>query len=231
MLFYGNRLVSFKPITVEQQRNLLDCGYDNIIFHTKFITTIYDIIQKNCLELDITNKFNIVDKLSIILHYRKSIFGDFISTKDGRLVNITSFFTNITQFKFTEKTIAQDNIKIDLQIPKLIDQYNWEKEIRNDTTSLVGEKFVRALGELMVEELSKSIKEIYIDDTPVNYEALKILEKIDLTKKLPSTVSNKIVDYVKDLTDAQINLLTFQLEENSEEGIVIDVGLNTLTIK
>lgn len=230
-----NRAVSFKPITVEQQKNLLDCGYDNVIFHTKFIMTVYETIQKNCLEPDITNKLNIIDRLSIILHYRKSLFGDLINTDDGRQINISDFFNKIIKFSFAEKTIEWEHIKINLQIPKLLDQYEWEKEIRLNTTSLVGEKFVKALGELMVEELSKSIKEIYINEKAISYETLKISEKIDLTKKMPSAISNKIIDFVKELTDKQIELLTLRYENNNseenEESAILDVTLNTLTVK
>lgn len=227
------REVKFKPITVAQQKALLDCGYDNVIFHTKFIIAVYNIIKENCLEPDITKELTVVDRVSIILSYRQSLFGNYISSEYGK-VDITPVFDRVKNLNLSNSTIEIDNVKIDLCIPNIEEQYIWEKETRSNFSeqTAVAEKIVQALGDLMIGELCKSIKEVYINNQPVNYVSLSPTQKIEIVSKLPNNISKEIIQHVKKITDSLLELLTITTVNGDKlYTTTVDISLNTLTIE
>lgn len=127
------REVGFRPITGAQQKKLYDAGYDNLVFRTKFIIATYEIITENCLDWDITKEFNVLDRLAILLAYRKTLHGDIIKSEYGDAA-VAESIDKLAKIQDLAKTIEFDKIKIDIEVPKIIEQYKHEKELRYQQT-------------------------------------------------------------------------------------------------
>jgi len=227
-----NREVKFRPITGAQQKKIYDSGYDNIVFRTKFILATYDIIVENCLEPDITNELNVIDRLSILLAYRKALYGSIIKNASGE-IDFTECLEKLNKAanRFSEQEIEYDNIKITAQIPKFIDQYKFEKELREQAVLQRDDTktFIEAFGEMYFGELCKTVKSISIGDVTIAFNQLSINEQLAVIERLPLVVINSIGEFIKTTVNLQTELLTAKVKsETAEMDIVLDVNAEFL---
>ena len=221
------REVGFRPITGAQQKKLYDAGYDNLVFRTKFIIATYEIITENCLDWDITKEFNVLDRLAILLAYRKTLHGDIIKSEYGDAA-VAESIDKLAKIQDLAKTIEFDKIKIDIEVPKIIEQYKHEKELRYQQTLAKNDvkNFVEALGDMYIGETCTCIKEIYVEGVLINFKQFTPQEQIAIVETLPVNLINKVGEFIRMLFNLNTEVLTLKAKK---EGIETDIVLNINT--
>ena len=226
------RTVKFKPITAKQQKSFYSCVRDNILFETQFIKTTYEIIKENCLEQDIIDSFNIIDRVSILLNLRKNILGTAIAVvKDEVLYNL-DFAECLERLQRIEtpsnKNITTQDIQVEFEVPTITEQYKAEIELRQNSNT---DSFTynEAVVELVTSEVCKIIKSVSITKDgqvlKLYYKNLSFEERITLTNNLPAEIFIELQKYIKEINTAYDSLLLIKVDENTTVSFDISPDL------
>ena len=211
------RVVKFKPLTAKQQKTFYSCVDEIPIFNTQFIIVAFNIIKENCTEVEIINSLNVIDRLAILLAIRINTLGNTVDIeKDGELysLNLQECLNKIQNITLPSiKTVSVKNIQLELQVPTLIDQYGLEKELREGINSLPAKILIESL---IIGEVGKLIKEIYIDNTPINYAVFSHKERIEIVEKLPAEIIFELQSYAAQINNILENTTTFEISENNK---------------
>lgn len=211
------RNVKFKPLTGKQQKAFYDCFADNIVFRTKFVILSYNTIKENCLEPNLVDSFNVIDRSAILLTIRKNALGsEFILVKDDKqyMVNIDDCLLNATKIETPQpKTVTTQNLEFTLAVPTILDQYNIEKQLRENSTETTV-PMTRLVKDVLFSEASKFIKEIYLNKTPFNFSQLSYADRITVVEALPADALIQLQSYLKEVEQLQLVMLSVQLENN-----------------
>lgn len=209
--------VPFKALTTGQQRLLYLCVTDNLLYRTKFVLATYQIIEENCLQKDYIKQFNILDRLIILLALRKNVLSSEITLEKNDMqynTNFESSFEYAKDMVLPEKrTLEIKGIKINLQIPLIVDQYGIEKELREniDNTSRVDD----LLKESILNEACKFIDEITVEETAIGYKNLTYKDRVTLLEKLPAECLYEIQSFAESVTELQNRILSVTIDENN----------------
>lgn len=224
------REVGFRPITGSQQKRIYDSGFDNLVFRTKFIVAIYEILAENCLEPDITNNLNVLDKTAILLAYRKALYGPIVKSEQGD-VDISQCVNKVNSIMVPNEIFELDTVKIEVKVPIIFDQYKHEKELRYQQAieKFDPKSFVEAFGEMYIGEACKCVNEIYIEGIPINFKQFNVTEQISIIETLPVQIISKIGTFVKNLINVQTEILTVNaIKDGVETEIVLDINTEFL---
>ena len=201
--------VDFKPITLKQQKNVMDKVTTNSFGLIEFFNTIYELIASSST-VD-AKQFNVIDRFNILLSFRNYIN----QTYENVSLPILLEKNKNVALPSASITVRTDKFVFELSIPSLFTDYRCNLYI---ISTFKDEK--ELLGKLMVNELSKFInkitilneKETVIDmDTQTIKNKFTILETID-TKQLAETFA-----YISKVRDAEQELVKY---ENTQ----IDIG-------
>jgi len=124
--------------------------------------------------------------------------------KDIAAIPVTDVFTS---------SIEASDISIDLEVPRL----GYDRDISNLTINklkTIQDRDIKSLvGELFVYEIIKYIKTVTFKLPAVNqavpFNTLKIDEKISIIEKIPSTLTNKILQFIKNYRDLESKFTTY----------------------
>lgn len=218
--------IAFKPLTTGQQRSLYLCVADDIIYRTKFILTTFDIIKESCVDQSVISSFTTIDRTAILLSMRKNTLGSNLVIENNDKQYITNFDSSLELIKTLEtpanKIVSIKDIQIELHTPLLVDQYGLEKELRSDLPeALIPDE---AIKELILNEASKLIKEIIIENKPVNYSSLSYKERLMLVERLPAEFMYEMQTYAEAINTIQTDLLTVKADE--ETNITFDLTVD-----
>jgi hypothetical protein len=228
------RSVRFKPLTTKQQKSFYNCLSDNVVYNTNLIIATYNIIKDNCLEPDIVQDLTTIDRLSILLALRKNTIGPELNiVKDGVVYN-TNFdgcLETVLTIELPENTtVTHRNVKIELQVPRMTDQYGLEKEIRE------GKEVESATLSFIVEnailnEVCKIIKNVWVIDgentTDLNYSSFSYKDRLALIENLPAETLLEVQKYIETLSKLTNKILTVPLGDSSTVfSITVDFFLD-----
>lgn len=221
------RNVKFRPLTTKQQKYFYECLKDNVVFNTKFIIATFNIIKENCVELDLVDKITVIDRLFILLAYRKNTLGNtFQIEKDGVIynANLDDCLKQAEEITLPQnKLVAVKNVQVELHVPVVVDQYGLEKELR-ETLEIETFEVNQLVGTVVVNEICKAIKEIWLIEndtaTPVGFNGLKYADRIDIIENLPAEVMFDLQEFVGDINVIANKVLTV-VTESGEVGFDI----------
>lgn len=228
------RGVGFKPISTGQQKKTLKAAIDSPIFQTRFISAIYSILSENCVEDFKSLKLNVFDYNSLVLQYRKHMYGDELIVEDDGVqyrVDVNNVIEKINAVNLPAPvTVSENNIILHVAVPLFENTYLLEKEIREK--SLTDEQILRsnieisnALGDAFIGEISKYIVEITLNkpENNLGYANLNFTDKLKVVEALPSTLVKSSLGYISNIT----SLLTTALQS---KGTLVSDGKTTKDI-
>jgi hypothetical protein len=212
------KAVRFKNLNLKQQKDLLKSSIDDTLTKLSFTTKFYNIIQENAIDILDINKLYTFDRSAIALSLRANGLS---STYNGINLNdvIAQTQTIVISPESLGTTLNVQDLTVNLEAPTL----GVDRDINLTTTAKlknVSDKDVKTLvGELFVHEIVKFIKTITFKtesgEQVVNFSELKVDDKITVTEQLPSTVTGKILDYIKSYRTFESKFVT--LNETSVE--------------
>jgi hypothetical protein len=194
------KAVRFKNINLKQQKDLLKSTIDDTLTKLSFTTKFYSIIQENATDVLDVNKLYTFDRSAIALALRANgLSATFNNINLNDIIAQTQ--TINVDLETLKASIGIQDLTIELEAPTL----GVDRDINLTTTARlknVSDKDVKTLiGELFVHEIVKFIKLITFKtesgEQSVNFSELKVDDKISVTEQLPSTATNKILDFIR----------------------------------
>lgn len=207
------RTVKFKNLTLKQQKNLLKSSIDESITKLSFNVNFYQIIKENINEPINVDSFFGFDKLSIAISLRANGLDKEYKEKD-KTYNLDDLINNIPNVSITpdqiEEVIVVDGMQIVVAAPTLKVDRDLSSYAINKISSLTASDIKTIISELFILEVLKFIKSITIKvgetENVIDMNTIRNDEKVALAEKLPSHVTNKILDFIKKYRQLESNL-------------------------
>jgi hypothetical protein len=233
--------VKFKQLTTEQLKRLLKTVIDSPVYNTEFIKTFNSIIKENCLEKDIiTENFTIFDKLLLIFKIKiESISGDYnftfteeeIQNNDllGKniIANIENHFQEFLNknVQFEPLTIEYSNSLVVCNLPTLFTENKLEQELHKNIKIEVNtpEELRAIVGETFINEVTKFITDIKINDSSIDLMKLTFKNRISVVESLPTQIINKVIKYIESYRETIKPLLTYKLSLTTKQQNNIEI--------
>jgi hypothetical protein len=234
--------IKFKQLTTEQLKRLLKTVIDSPVYNTEFIKTFNSIIKENCLEKDIiTENFTIFDKLLLIFKIKiESISPDFnftftdeeIKTYDlaekNKIVNIEKHFQEFLDknIQFEPLVIEYNNSLVVCNLPTLFTENKLEQELHKNVKIEVStpEELRTIVGETFINEVTKFITEIKINDSNVDLLKLTFKNRISVVENLPTQIINKVIKYIESYRDTIKPLLNYNVNIPTKQQVNTEIS-------
>jgi hypothetical protein len=233
------RAVMFRQMTTGQQKRLLKAIIDNPAYQTEFIFAFKQIITENCIETLSVDNLTIYDKLIIAITLRSMSIGNdlelefAIPTKKNeeaqkivRKINLKDLVDKaLAEIRISPTTITDDLgiFEVFCDLPTISDEYRLEMEMRkNANVEIKNESELRdTVGEVFSSMLVKYIKEVKIKEGDqlftFDLKPLPFKDRLAIMSKLPTKVSNQIVNYINTVSKEFDKLTLFKETINGTE--------------
>jgi hypothetical protein len=206
------KAIRFKNINLKQQKDLLKSSIDDTLTRLSFTTKFFSIIKENAIDYIDASKLLIIDRLAIAIALRAAGLSPTYGSID--LNNLISQIQATTIDTSSLKTTADiQNLTVNLEAPSL----GIDNDISLTTIAKlknISDRDVKTqIGELFVHEIVKFIQSITFKtedgEQVVVFANLSTDNKISITEKLPSTVTGKILDFIKAYRTFENKFITF----------------------
>jgi len=222
------KTVKLKALNLKQQKGLLTSSIDESLTKLSFNSYFYNIIKDNILDTLDINQLLTIDRSIIALNLRAKALESTVLIQD-KTIDLNKVVDNVPNVQIRnyplESVIIDKNITVKVKAPSL--------GVDNDLNSFaLGKKnqdsdFKAVIGELFVYELTKFITDININagETPtvISFASTKVADRIAIVEKLPSSVVNKVLDFIKNYR----NLETLYLKV---DDVTIDIDGSFFTV-
>jgi hypothetical protein len=222
------KTVKFKALNLKQQKGLLTSSIDESLTKLSFNSYFYNIIKDNILDTLDTNQLLTIDRSIIALNLRTKALESTALIQD-KTIDLNKVVDNVPNVQIKnyplESVIVDNNITVKVKAPSL--------GVDNDLNGFALSKknqdsdFKVVIGELFVYELTKFITDININagETPtvISFASTKVSDRIAIVEKLPSSVVNKVLDFIKNYR----NLETLYLKV---DDVTIDIDGSFFTV-
>lgn len=225
--------VSFKPLTIKQQKTILSSGVDTQIENMSFSNTMNDIILENCLSSK--NKIKSIDKPLILLQLRQHAAGDVLVIKEDEQeykINIADQVDRVKE-AFTDKInttfeSTTNGVTITGEAPDLSTDTKFNKQFtqsvkKSGNTRL---KLTDVVGDIYIHEMVKYVKSVSLGDNQINTDDLSVSQTIELFENLPMNISNSVATKIKQIREIEIQSLSSDV---LPEGVQIGIDASLFT--
>jgi hypothetical protein len=211
-----NDSLSFKPLTVKQQKLILSSGVDTEIENLTFSNTMNNIILENCLGSP--SKIKTTDKPAILLQLRKKAVGNTltVTTQEAEYkIDIDQHIENIKKLADSEIEstfkLTVEGVEINGSVPdlKTDTKYNkqFTKKIKNNNKNKLN--LTDVVGDIYIHEMVKYVKTISIGDNTIDIDDnITVEQVVNVFESLPMIISNKIADNIKKMRELEVATLS-----------------------
>jgi hypothetical protein len=220
----AGKSMSFKPLSVKQQKDLIKSGLDGNLSGISISNIINQIILDNSVE---KHNFLVTDKYPVIIALRRQSFGNTFKIKQENQENIFDLDSILSKRLVFSK---ENSIAIGLngtELKATLEVVSLEEDIKinniqiEKTRKNKDEELSDTVGTLFIYEIVKFISKIEIDEeTTVEMSSLPIKDRITVVENLPATINNLILDYIQHFRKEEIEYITV-----NDEILPIDARL------
>jgi len=223
------RTVKFKPLNLKQQKGLLKSSIDESLTKLSFNTFFFSVIKENILDTVSTELLYTFDRSAIALAFRARGLDNQYKVND-RTYDLTNKLNDIpsidTALQPLNAVYEDNNIRVTVTAPTLIADNELNTFALNKTGTSTDD-FKTVISELFVYELTKFISSIEItngeNNTTINFFQTKASDRVAIVEKLPSTLINKILEFIKTHRE-------FEARFTAIEDINIDIDGSFFTV-
>ena len=209
------------PLTLKQQKDLISSALDGLRGALNFSKTLNDIIIKNTGNKDL----KIYDKFPFIINLRKQSLGNKVKV-DKKIVNLDDVINNIKTIPFKikdEHVVTLKTLAVHLKVPTLTEESiitsKGEQDInpKDDVTK-------EGIGTLYMLEIIKYIDKLVIEDEEIDFNKIRINDRIKLIEELPLVMYNELADYIDTINQYLNDILTVDETVISIDARFFDTG-------
>lgn len=203
-----NREVFFTPLTLSQQKNVIDKITSNSFGIIDFYNSVYDVIKTTSTE-DIST-FTTIDRVNIILSFRKYINSNYEGIDVSKVLE-KNININLPELK---KTIITDKFTFELSVPNLVTDFKFNNYV---ITTYKDERML--LGKLLVNELSKFITKFTVNETAktIDFNTITIKQKFNFLEAIDSKHFKEVFEYINQIRDIEVEFVKIE-DKNIEIG-------------
>lgn len=220
------KTIKFKTLNLKQQKELLKTSIDENLVKVSFNILLNNIIADNIIEPININSFYTFDRNAIAVSLRAKSLDNNYQQQD-KLLNLEELINTFSAVEFDPSSlnteIVENNITLLLKAPQL----SIDREINtfslNKIKSSNNSDVQTIIGDLVIYEFLKFISVIKVQDKEINLSVLPIKERVSIIEKLPSNITNKVFNFIKEYRDLETKFVKF-------DDIVIDVDGSFFTI-
>lgn len=222
-----NDNISFKPLTVKQQKLILSSGVDTEIENLSFSNAMNEIIVENCLSS--SNKIKTIDKPLILLQLRRKAVGNTLTVTSEEEVykidideHVKSVAEQVTNKPNTTFSINVEGVEIQGETPDLKTDTKYNKQFTKKIKSAGKNKLnlTDVVGDIYIHEMVKYVKSISIGENTLEVDDnVTIGQVISVFESLPMKISNEIADNIK-------KLRRLELASLSNDVLPVDVQIS-----
>lgn len=190
--------VEFSPLTLSQQKNIIDKITSSSFGIIDFYNSLYDVI-KTSTTADL-NTLNTIDRINIILNFRKNINPIYENIDVSKVIERNKGI----QLPDVNKTIVTDKYTFEVTVPSLVTDFKFNNYI---ITTYRDERTL--LGKLLVNELSKFVTKFIVNETNtvVDFSNVSIKHKFNFLEAIDSKHFKQVFEYVNQVRDAEVELV------------------------
>jgi hypothetical protein len=219
--------VKFKKLTLKQQKDLLKTSIDENLVKLAFNILLSSIIAENIIDKVDVNSLYTLDRAAIAVSIRaKSLDNKYRAAEDKEinLNELVNLYSTLPLDKTKLQQVTQDNnFTVLLGAPSLSVDKELSTYAINRMKSAPTNDLKLIVGELVIYELIKFIKSLKIQDKEIFFGSLTVKERVAIAEKLPSTITNKIFDFVKQYRDIETQYVKL-------DDTIIDIDGNFFTV-
>lgn len=233
-----NTYVTFKQLDARQQKELLGSVIDTSVYNTGFVKAFYDILKNNILTQNVdVDSFTLVDKTCIGLYLKNQISEDvtvFFGEKNdiSQKYPLKDILEKFKSYKTPEPLSLEEvsdkfSLKVELSYPTVKVEYDYDTQNKNQKKAedvKTTEDIQKLVTESFLNEISKYINKILINDTEIFFSQMTFNQKTKLVEKLPSTLLQKIIDQIG-VWKSEIDDILRVKYENYNKVITLDGSL------
>ena len=212
--------VRIAPLTLLQQKSIIEISADTTLSVLFFNTTIYKILENNVDEP--TTNYNTIDRVFLCLTLRAKLNDAF--KQDDKQVSITDTLTrNVSAMNIIQPLVIEsENYKFTVRPPSvsLDNKVNNTLLKKYKDDSLQGNRLKLLIGDLYTHEIIKFISTVELKSKDMlfsvednTHTGISIIESIDSKEFI------KVVEYINKVRDIEKSL-TFIQETNTNIDIV-----------
>lgn len=191
-----NRLVAFKPLSLQQQKDILKAGISSEIFNILEFNAIFNnIIEQNSLE---KNNYLLHDRPTIAMAFRNK-FTTHALEIDEQTIDTSIFNDRHISFDketFNEFYIEEGLLRIAAQAPSLQEDQIITKLQLSKIKKTNNIDITNVIGEMYVFEILKYIKSIQVGELKQELIALSIEDRIKVVEQIPASIITKLNDLI-----------------------------------
>jgi hypothetical protein len=203
-----NTTVQFLPLTLAQQKSIIETSVDSSLGALFFNNTFYKILKQN-IKGDIS-KYNTVDRVNFAIQLRAQLFDTYVTKNDSKFSLKALLEKNKTlQSAFTSKEITSDNFTFCVEVPNLTldDKVNTILLNKYRNENINGTKLKTLISDLYVFEILKFVTKLKVNSKEVDLHqdlnaGANLLEKID------SVHFTNVTSFINEVRDVEKNLAT-----------------------
>lgn len=214
------REVKFKQLNTQQFKQILKTVIDSPLHNTQFIITFNSLVKENCLEDIDIEKLTVLDKLLIFYKTRiESLSPEYVF--DIGAINLKDRYNEfIENFEDVQsKDLVYDNYTITCGIPTISTENKLEKELHQniDINIETPEEFRAVLGDTFINEITKFIKTLKINNEAIDFENLEFKTRIKIVEQLPTTIISDVLSYIESYRETTNFLTTFNIQTADQD--------------
>ena len=210
--------VTASQITLKQQKDIIATSVNGVLGALQFTKAVNDLIIEN-----IANEtFYTFDRVPVLLALRVESLGDKIKNEKGEVVSLNESLEKIKKvptFKLSEE-VKIDSINVELRIPTLEEENVILTKSIQEMDKLKSEDLSKAMGLIYIFELIKSVKSVQVEDELIDFNDLKVVDRVKIVEQLPLELYDNITSFLSQITKYEEEVLTI-----NETTIAVDASL------
>ena len=214
-----------KPITLKQQKDVISTTVNGVLGALQFTDTLNNVILDNVEG----SNFYSFDRIPIILGLRSNSLGNKVKADNGEIVSLITCLENAkTPVKFKlNQTVSVDTIKVDLKIPTIVEECQIIKKCISEIDKIKREDLSEAMGLIYIFELIKHINNVTIDEQSINFNDIKVLDRVKIVESLPLKLYEKITTFLSKVTEFEKSLLAVDETNITLDATFFDAASTT----
>ena len=198
--------VSAKQINLKQQKDIISTAVNGVLGALQFSKAVNELIIEN---VDSDNMYTF-DRIPALLALRVESLGDKIKLDSGDIVSLNDSLErakDVPPFDLVKK-VKIGSIKVELRIPSLQEENVILKRCIQEIDNLKSEDLSKAMGLIYIFELIKTIKSVEVEEEVVDFNELKVVDRVKIVEQLPLELYDDITSFLTPIVKFEENILT-----------------------
>lgn len=203
--------MSFKQLSVKQQKDLMKTGLDGQLSGLSISNIIKDVIVENSID---KYEFLSTDKVPIVLALRRQSFGENYTFSDGEkdnTVDLNKILSKKLLYKSEYAATIDDSdnkLSVKLEVPTLLDDDKFNSYIYSELKKKKDVELSETVGVVYVGEIAKFLKLVSLGDYELDLTSATPKEKISVVENFSVTFNNKILKFIEALRKEELSYAT-----------------------